>query len=997
MKIKFRALAPMAALVLTTLSLALPASADVNVLTLGGGRKVKYSNPDYGNAQGNTFTQAQWNTPYATALDSSGNMFLADQLNNQICKITQLGNTSTSTNTDYITGLNAPTGVVVDGSDNLYVLTSDNYIRKYNLYKNGLATNWLGNVSGPSAMALAPNGTSLYVSYTSGTILEAYQNGTTRTVLTGIGTMRGIGVLPSGEIVVSIENGNPFSQAIVICATNNPNPAAPTMRVLSGNNGQGFTDGTNTFAQFYGPCGLATTVDGKVVVADRYNHRVRVVQANGTTTTLYGVDPTNWTGLFPGWADGNSTTAAAREPLSVTISTNGYVFTTEYGYHLLREVTGTGLTTGQTGGTTGTNVAPITVPAPSFSPNAGYYPQCQTITVTTGGGNVYYTTDGTEPTTNSTYVPTPNNTGSFTWCNSTNSLVALKMKCFIGTNSSLTVSGQASSQNQVGFTKDVVAGIGSTAVVPIVINMQSNGVLKSLQFRVEVTPGNGAPDMIPDLQVLTITTNDFVPLVGPGQGTVTFQTFPYTTASNGRGLVISALGGSSGFDVKNFAVVAMLAIPIPATCAEGQNYQLSILFPSGTSDGVQADVPMYSLPPRTLTIQNVQYLVGDSSPGRWYGAGEFGDSTLANADVNNALYASVGIRVPYPFTDAFDSMDAFPETPGGQMGDGFITFLDWQHILKRSLGIETNNWLRSWSSGGVRSHQSTTLVLTPHIRTSPATATPPGTVWVREAVIGAGTANTQLPGTTCSIPVYVKVGAGYSLAGLQFRATLDPEGSAPMPGAITFSPAAGITGGQVLPGTSPNDIVCFWSIGALATSLHGSNLLGQINFTVPGNAYGGSHYTLHFPNVDGAPDMDTFYQLESSPGSAWVMANSTNTPTYTSYEWKTNFFGSTTNSLALDNADPDGDGVPNWKEYLAGTDPNSAASCLHFNSAVSATGATTLTWLSAPGKSYAIEAAPSITSTTWTVIGTVVGDGNVQQVTEPNSGTAQFYRIRLQP
>jgi hypothetical protein len=149
--------------------------------------------------------------------------------------------------------------------------------------------------------------------------------------------------------------------------------------------------------------------------------------------------------------------------------------------------------------------------------------------------------------------------------------------------------------------------------------------------------------------------------------------------------------------------------------------------------------------------------------------------------------------------------------------------------------------------------------------------------------------------------------------------------------------------------------------------------------------------------VDGAPDLDTFYQLESFPGSAWVMSTSTNAPTITSDEWKAHFFGSTSNALAADNADPDHDGVPNWKEYLAGTDPNSAASCLQFNSAISATGATTLTWLSAPGKTYAIEAAPSIMSTNWTTLGSVVGDGNVKQVTEPNSGTAQFYRIRLQP
>jgi hypothetical protein len=232
---------------------------------------------------------------------------------------------------------------------------------------------------------------------------------------------------------------------------------------------------------------------------------------------------------------------------------------------------------------------------------------------------------------------------------------------------------------------------------------------------------------------------------------------------------------------------------------------------------------------------------------------------------------------------------------------------------------------------------------------------------------------------------------------MQFRATLVPEGNAPMPGAITFNPATGITGGQVLPGVSPNDIVCTWSFGALASPLKGSNYIGQINFTVPPGAGSSQHYSLHFSYFDGSPDLNTFYQLESFPGSTWVMSGATNTPSCTSDEWKNAFFGNMTNALAADNVDADGDGVPNWKEFLAGTDPTNAASCLQFSSAMTSSNTTVLTWLTAPAKNYIIEAAPSITSTSWTVVGSDAGDGTIHQVTEPNNGTSQFYRIRLQP
>ncbi|MDB6056191.1 MAG: hypothetical protein JWO95_35 [Verrucomicrobiales bacterium] len=992
MKTIFRNFAPAAALSVALLSFALNASAEVDVQTLGGGR-LTAGGHDYGNADGNTYTQAQYNTPWATALDSSGNMFMADRLNNSIRKISFIGNLQNSQTATYLSNLSAPIGVVVDSADNLYVLTSDNVIRKYNLYKNLVSSNYLGNVSGPSAMTLAPNGSSLYVCYTSGSIYEVYQNGTTRLVLSNCGTMRGIGVLPSGEIVVSLGNSTSFTNAIIVCSTNSPNPANPVIRLLAGNNGTGFVDGAASFVKFNGPHGLAVTVDGKVVVADRYNNRVRVIDGSGTTTTLYGVDQTNWNlGYFPGWADGNQTDAAAREPVSVCISTNGFVFTTEVYYHILREVTGSGLTTGTTGG--GTNVVTVTVPPPSFAPNCGYYPQCQTITVTTGGGNVYYTTDGSEPTTNSLYVATPNNVGTFTWCNATNSLVNLKMKAFLGTNFSATVTGVSCGDNEIGITRDVVAGVGSTVVVPVVVTLQSNGVLKSLQFRVEVTPANGAPDMISDLQVIPITSNDFVRVIAPGAN-VTYSMFPYTTGSNGRGLVVSAAGASSGFTVNNQAVVALLKIAVPKTCTVGQTYQMNILFPSGTSDGVQAEVPLTILPARNLTIQTVQYLAGDSASGRWYNAGEFGDSILSSSDVNNALYAAAGIRKPYEFTDAFQAMDTWPETPS-QIGNGFITFLDWQTILFRSVGIDTNNWLRYWGANGLQAHTSTSQVVTPHSLT-PKTIATPGNIWLRQAAIGSGVAVNQLPGNVCSMPVYAKVAPGYNLAGLQFRATLVPEGAAPTPGTITFTPAAGMAGGQILPGLSANDIVCAWSLGAFASPLQNSNYIGQISFTVPSGAQPGQRYKLQFSYVDGAPDLNTFYQLESFPGSVWVMSTAATSPSSTSDEWKTAFFGSVTNGLAADNADADGDGVPNWKEFLAGTNPTNAASCLQFTSAVSGSGSTTLTWLSAPAKNYAIEAASSINATTWTTLGSVTGDGTVKQVTEPNTGAAQFYRIRLQP
>jgi len=479
------------------------------------------------------------------------------------------------------------------------------------------------------------------------------------------------------------------------------------------------------------------------------------------------------------------------------------------------------------------------------------------------------------------------------------------------------------------------------------------------------------------------------------------------------GLAILALG-NSGFNVQNFAVVALLKVPIPPGAVEGQSYSLNVLYPSGTSDGAQADVTLANMPSQTLTISNYQYLEGDSSPSSGYDAGEFGAGILNNADVNNAFMASLGIRVPFTFTDAYSAMDVYPET-STEIGDGFITFLDWQHILLRSLGIETNNWVRFWTDGGVLSHQRITWapgqiipIGTPPAKLSAAdgatravAVSQPGVAWLRQASIHAGTIANLVPGLSYSIPVYVSVLPGYSLSGLQFRATLVPNGDAPVPGQIQFTAAPGLPAPFAsAQGLSPNDLIYAWSLFEPFTpALQGSNALGWISFQVPPAAQKGQSYTLRFSGEDGSPDLDTPYQLESVPGSAWVASAALAPPQITSDEWRLYFFGSLTNDLAQDNADPDGDGMSNWQEYLAGTNPTNALSSLQFLNPGFASGGARhilLSWPTAPGRLYALESSPAAGGNNWTPVNTNLGDGNPFQVVLTNdTGSARFYRIQL--
>jgi sugar lactone lactonase YvrE len=672
-------------------------------------------------------------------------------------------------------------------------------------------------------------------------------------------------------------------------------------------------------------------------------------------------------------------------------------------------------------------------PTLSFSPSNGYFPECVTISVTSSVPTVFYTTDGSTPTTNSMEVSNMVldqgvYVGSLQWCNPQQNLSELQLLAVNGVGSSNTtlLQGGAPSTNLVGFPQPLSAGPGGHLYVPVVVDLESNITLQSLQFRVEVTPNGGAP-MISSMDLLPLTPNDFVPLPGPApaDGPVNFETFAYTTSSNGQGLLITTLGNTSGLDMTGSGVVVMLHFAIPSTANLGESYTLNVLDATGTSDGKQGTFGIAALPIQTISITDPPYMVGDSSPAYGYNAGQFGNGELDNADVNNAIYASAGIRVPPSDSDVFNSMDAWPPDSAGRGGDGFIRLLDWETILGRSVGLslypgmDTNNYIRFWSNGDVSFPSHAVVDWTPGGPPVPLslesalskdgsgpnklslTNPPPGLVWFCQATVSSGVITNAMPGNTYSLPVSVSVLPGFSLSALQFRSIVSGSSGAPAVTSIQFKPAAGVPSPLVLPGLSGNDTVNVWGFGSFATPLQKSNYLGTISFTVPAGASPGDSYALHFSGVDGAPDSGTEYEFESHPGHVWVMSQAQQPESITSDEWKIAFFGSLTNSQAGDDVDADGDGALNWQEYLAGTNPTNALSCLQFSSANLYTNGmrgVAVNWLTAPGKTYLLQSSATLDGAHWTAINTNNGDGNEYQVIITNvSGTSRFYEIRLQP
>lgn len=968
------------------------------VTTLSGGPDTHGGNPTGYNTVPTVALEAKYNEPSGLALDRSGNLYIADRNNNAIRRL----NITEEMVYTSLTGLNLPVGVAFDRSTNLYVLNQGNgVILSYDVFRNPIGTVASGLVT-PTALAL-DGSDNIYVTELGGTVKRFAPGSavavTTYTVPAAGAQLRGIAVLDNGNLAVS-DSAN-HSISII-------NPDSGVVTLLTGGNGAGFTDGFPANARLNQPRGLAKAPNGSLVVSDYANHRLRVVQTNGITTTLSGIDSSLWASDFPGWEDGSVNFAEHRLPQAATVASDGTVFTVENFYHILRSISGTGLNSGGGGGGGGGGTNVVVVP-PGISPSSGYFPMGINVTVTSPNPDVFYTVDGSTPTTNSLRVPMTGNVGLIAWRQSLRDLSSLRVRAFIGTNASDVVFGTSVANSNIGVPRDVVAGIGSTVVVPVVLNLRTNDILRSIQYRVEVTPIGATPNPISaQFRPLSVLSNDFIQVVTAARGgaAATFDSTGYLLGTT-RGVAISAISTNANFEARNFAVVGQLAVPIPPTASVGDSYRIEVLFPTGTSDGQQTPVTLAAGPARTIVVSNLNYTVGDTAAAGWYNAGDFGNGDLNNADVNNAFSASLGIRLPFSFSDAFDAMDVFPEDgPGIAGGDGEIRFLDWQVLLFRSLRLDTNNYTRAWSPGGFRTATTTSLSGSP-AQGGTEESLPGGLVWYRQATLSAGAVGNVFADQNIDVPITLKVAPGESISGLLFRAEVVPVGDAPaVVSAATFLPGEGIPA-PTFQEVPVNQVACGWGLGAFNVPLTGTRQLGVLRFKVPFGAQAGAQYTVRFLKADGSPapvqTNSKFqfieYDFETIPGLTVIGGNVPPLPGRVSDEWKTNFFGSLTNVLGDLTADADGDGVPNWAEFASGTSPVDAGSKLELlplerrdNGAE-----TVLSWLTAPGKIYVVEGASSITGAPWVPVASgIIGDGYVKELTlNAAAGGAQFYRVRV--
>jgi hypothetical protein len=961
---------------------------------------------------------APYAAPAGIALNPGGTiLYVADPTKNTV---SALSNNLTTIFLNSSNGLVTPVDVAVDSSDNIYVLNqgigTNGFVLEFDRFANLLKTNATG-LSLPTAMTFDNSG-NILVAEQAGAVQEfaatATNSVTTLATVTHAGVqLQGIALFGDGTIVLSDAGNHVLWQ---LDATTKAASLFTGQLDLPGSRMGGPND-----ALLNQPHQLKLAGNNLLVAADSGNNRLVVITSTGDITNALDSTQANvWFGVASDpAAAGSAGFVPMVSPIGVAIAADGGVFASETYYHDIRELLGTGITQPSSGGNPGGNgTNTIVVSPPIISPNSGYYPMGQTILVQSSASQVNYTTDGTDPTTNSLSVGLTNNVGYIYWYNSTNDLTSLRLKAFLnGTNASVTTAGQPVSSATIGvptdFNPNLYAGIGSTVVIPVVCNLASGQQIESYQFRLEIAPaGPVANTNTPILTELSIIPgNDFIPLITAAQNgfTATSNVEAYSLGVT-NGLTLFAVGAGTHILFHGYAVVALLEVQIPANANPGDTYAFNVLYPSATADAYSTPVPLTAMPTTTIIVTNIPYVVGDSAATlrTWYNAGTFGDDNLDNSDVNQAFYAASGLRVPYTFSDAFNAMDAFPPDSDGSVGgDGQIRFLDWVTILERSLRLDPDNWAREWTTGGSLIDFSTNLVAA-HARKAPALKATPkdnlhNPLWPTyyQVLLGAESVGNVAPNTTVSVPVYAQLADGANLSGLQFRAVVTPQNGAP---ALTTAPQlkTAVASPLFTQSFKPGETAFGWSLDSFNFPSQSSNFLGWITFTVPTNAVTNATYQVSLLNADGAPNATNQYDFETR--SATVVVNAAAPPaTICSDEWKTAFFGSTTNPAAADNADPDGDGVPNWMEFLEGTDPTNALSKLQFTGALAIVGKgqtqMQFNWTTALGRAYQVEWNVNLDRPDgWTTLSTISGTGASTNCSDPGiSNTTRYYRLRVSP